>query len=126
MCKTIVPYIFLLFLLNIAANGQSFLDYVHFIKATYGRNLSTIAAEKGLLNFDANFSNYCKKYRKEYYNSEEIEYRKGNFLYSFDLMTRANRQNDNGLTQYRLSLNRFADMVKKFDINNVLILVFNF
>lgn len=112
MCRSIILYIFSTLLLNVTVNGQSFLDYVHFIKATYGRNLSEVAAEKGLLNFDVNFNNYCKKYGKEYYNDEEIEYRKGNFLYSLDLMNRANRQNDNGRTQYRLSLNRFADMVR--------------
>lgn len=110
--KTNMFHTLLLFLLlSISVCGQSFLDYVQFIKATYGRNLSSVAADKGLANFERNFSIFCQRYGKEYYNDEEIEYRKGNFLYSLDLINRANRQNDNGLSQYRLSLNRFADLV---------------
>ena len=87
------------------------LDYINFVKGSYGKNLAAVATERGLLHFDKNFTQFCSKYKKEYFSNEELEFRKGNFLYSLDLVQNNNRDFEAGRTPYRLGVNRFADFV---------------
>ena len=108
------PSIFVYFTISftlVSTQPSPQLDYINFIKGTFGKNLTTYATERGLLHLDANFTTFCSRYKKEYFSNDEIEYRKGNFLYSLDMIQTSNLDYDNGRIPYRLAINRFADVV---------------
>lgn len=116
--KCLLLLVFCVYFSDGSPASESTLEYITFLRSTYGRNLSQFAAERGIVGFEGNFTHFCSQFKKEYFNSEEIEYRKGHYLYSLSLVVNASRDFEAKRTPFRLAINRFADMVRmdKLDV----------
>nr|XP_027201447.1 crustapain-like [Dermatophagoides pteronyssinus] len=108
---------------NIPAQSAQ-VEYLQFIRSTYGRqNLTEIAEEFDLKNFEQNFTEFQKKYDKHYFDGEDLEIRRANFLYSLKVVKDNDNDYKTGRVPYRLKINKFADfgMNEKIFINQKLL-----
>ncbi|KAH7636326.1 group 1 mite allergen-like protein [Dermatophagoides farinae] len=108
---------------NIPAQSHQ-VEYLQFMRSTYGKqNLTEIAEELGLKNYEQNFTEFQKQYDKRYYDGEDLELRRANFLYSLKMVKDNENDFKTGRVPYRLKINKFADfgMNEKIFINQKLL-----
>ncbi|XP_075585212.1 crustapain [Dermatophagoides farinae] len=108
---------------NIPAQSHQ-VEYLQFMRSTYGKqNLTEIAEELGLKSYEQNFTEFQKQYDKRYYDGEDLELRRANFLYSLKMVKDNENDFKTGRVPYRLKINKFADfgMNEKIFINQKLL-----